>query len=89
VRTVGTLPVPIARITFNQQTRCYGFAFNFAGLWVHHAIETMESFESALRWADPWNGRIWEEPSAANESAVLVSTRRQQYFRRDTPVLLR
>ena len=27
--TFALLPVPIARITFDQQKRCYGFAVNF------------------------------------------------------------
>jgi hypothetical protein len=38
---------------------------------VHHRIEW------ALRWADPWNERIWEVPSDADESAVLLSTRKK------------
>jgi len=46
-------------------------------LRVHHAIETMESVEDAMRWADPWGERIWEEASDADESAVLVSTRKR------------
>jgi hypothetical protein len=80
VRTTGTLrplPVPISRITFNPETRCYGFAFNFPGRRVHHAIETMEFLERAMRWADPWNERIWEEPSDADEGALLISRRKR------------
>jgi len=37
----------------------------------------MESVEDAMRWADPWGERIWEEASDADESAVLVSTRKR------------
>ena len=80
VRGASTLPlslVPIGRITFNPETRCYGFAFNFPNRRVHHAIETMESVEWALQRADPWNERIWEEPSDADEAALLISTRKK------------
>jgi len=80
VRSAGTLPllpVPIGKITFNPETRCYDFAFNFPGRRVHHAIETMDSIEGAKRWADPWNERIWEEPSDADETALLISTRKK------------
>jgi len=80
VRTAGTLPrppVPIGRITFNPETRWYGFTFNFPGLRVHRCIDTFESVERALGWADPWNERIWEEPSDADETAVLISTQKK------------
>ena len=70
---VLALPVPTAKITFNPETRCYGFAFNFPGQPIHHRIDSFDTVESALRWADPWNERIWQEPSDADESAVLVS----------------
>jgi hypothetical protein len=40
---------------------------------VHHEIDTFRTLEHAMRWADPWGERIWEEPSDADESAVLVS----------------
>ena len=75
VRTIGT--VPIGKITFNPETRCYGFTFNFPGRRVHWEIETMESVKDALRWADPWGERIWEETSDADETAVLISTRKK------------
>jgi hypothetical protein len=58
VRIVGTLPTPIARITFDSGTRCYGFAFNFAGRPAHHKIDSFDTLERALRWADPWNERV-------------------------------
>jgi hypothetical protein len=56
-----------------EVTRCYGFAFNFAGRPVHHRIDTFDTLEWALRWADPWQERIWEEASDADESSILVS----------------
>jgi hypothetical protein len=70
-------PVPISRITFNPQTRCYGCAFNFEGRPVHHQIDTFEPLEWAKRWADPWQERVWEEASDADDSAVLISTRKK------------
>jgi hypothetical protein len=79
VRTAGTQSplVPIGRITFDPQTRYYGFSFHFEGLRVHHKIDTFETLEHAMRWADPWGERIWEEPSNADEIAVLVSRRKK------------
>jgi len=67
-------PVPIARIAFNPETRCYGFTFRFQDRPVHYAIDTFTTLEWAKRWADPWNERIWEETSDADESALLIST---------------
>lgn len=66
-------PVPIGKITFNPQTQYYGFAFHFEGHRVHHSIDTFRTPEDAMRWADPWNERVWEEPSDADESALLIS----------------
>jgi hypothetical protein len=77
VRIVGTLPIPIARITFDPGTRCYGVAFNFEGRPVHHRIDTFDTLDWALRWADPWQERIWEEASDADETAVLISMRKR------------
>ena len=80
MRATGTLPpftVPVSRIYFDPETRCYGFTFNYPGLRVHHCIDTFESVERALRWADPWDERIWEEPSDADETALLISTRKK------------
>lgn len=71
--TLPTLPVPICRIIFDPQTRCYAFAFNFEGQRVHHTISTFDSIEQVKRWADPWAERIWEEPSDADELTLLVS----------------
>jgi len=42
---------------------------------VHRRIDTFDTIEWALRWADPWNERIWEEPSDAG--AVLISRRKK------------
>ena len=59
------------------QTRYYGFTFHFEGQRVHHKIDTFETLELAMRWADRWGERIWEEPSDADESAVLMSRRKR------------
>ncbi len=40
---------------------------------MHYRIDTFDILEWALHWADPWQERIWEEPSDTDESAVLVS----------------
>jgi hypothetical protein len=71
------LSVTIGKITFNPQTRYSGFTFHFEGHRVHHKIETFETLKHAMRWADPWSERIWEQPSDADESAVLISTRKK------------
>lgn len=57
--------------------RYYGFTFNFEGLRVHHKIDTFETLEHAMRWADPWNERVWEETSDADESTLLISRRKR------------
>ena len=74
--TLAPPVVPIGKITFNPETGYYGFTFHFEGQRVHHQIDTFDSKESAKRWADPWDERIWEEPSDADETAVLISTRK-------------
>jgi hypothetical protein len=73
----ATLLVPICKITCEPQTRFYGFTFHFEGHPIHHRIDTFETLELAMRWADPWSERVWEEASDADESAVLVSRRKK------------
>jgi hypothetical protein len=67
-------PTPIGKIFFDRDSGCYGFEFHFSGGHVHHCIDTFESIEHALNWADPHRERIWSEASDADESAVLIST---------------
>jgi hypothetical protein len=38
-------------------------------------MQVFESLERALAWIDPWNERVWEQPSDADESCLLVSRR--------------
>ncbi len=38
---------------------------------VHHRIDTFDTLEWALRWADPWQERIWEEAGDADETGRL------------------
>ena len=44
---------------------------------MHHRLDTFDTLEWALRWADPWSERIGEEPSDAGETAVWISIRRR------------
>jgi hypothetical protein len=46
-------------------------------LTILHRIDTFDTLEWAKRWADPWDERIWEGPSDADETAVLISTRKK------------
>jgi hypothetical protein len=41
----------------------------------HCVIDTFESLEAVMRWADPWRERGWEEASDADEDRVDVSAR--------------
>ena len=80
VRSAGTLTqslVPIGKIVFNPETGYYGFTVHFEGQRVHHQIDTFHPIESAKRWADPWDKRIWEEPSDDDETSPLISTRKK------------
>ncbi len=40
---------------------------------MHHKIDTFSSVDDALGWCDPHREHIWEEPSDADESKLLVS----------------
>jgi hypothetical protein len=53
--------------------RCYGFSTRLPGVRPHWMIDTFTSLEDVMRWVDPWRGRVWEEPSDADESRILVS----------------
>jgi hypothetical protein len=66
-------PVPEISITFDPAARCYGFSVRLPGMRPHPAIDTFESLEDVMRWADPWRERVWEEPSEADETRILVS----------------
>jgi hypothetical protein len=65
--------VPVATLTYDPKTKYYGFSFRFEGRSLHHAIASFKTIDDAKTWADPWGERIWEEPSDADESALLVS----------------
>lgn len=66
-------PVPEISITFDPATRCYGFSTRLPGMRPHWAIDTFESLEAVMHWADPWKERVWEEPSEGDDSRILVS----------------
>jgi hypothetical protein len=53
---------------------------------VHHCTDTFESVERAFSWADPWNERVWEEPSDTDETALLISTRKKPGALGSSPV---
>ena len=66
-------PVHEISITFDPGTRCYGFSTRLPGMRPQWAIDTFESLDDVMRWADPWRERVWEEPSEADDSRMLVS----------------
>ena len=70
-------PVPEISITFDPATRCYGFSTRLPGVRPHWAIDTFASLEDVMRWVDPWRERAWEEPGEAEETRILVSTRKK------------
>ena len=66
-------PVPIATIFQNPATGSFGVSFHLEGRQSHYVLDTHLTLDDALRAADPHNERIWEEPSDADESRLLVS----------------
>lgn len=40
---------------------------------MRHMIDTFKSIDDALGWCGPHRERIWEEPSNAGESKLLIS----------------
>jgi hypothetical protein len=71
-----TLAAQIPNLPFNPQTGYYSFASQMKAA-IHQAIDTLRTLEDAKRWADPWDERIWEDPSDADESGLLVSRRKK------------
>ena len=72
-------PVPEISITFDPATRCYGFSTRLPGLRPHWTIDTFTSLEDVMRWVDPWTERVWEEPSEADDSRILVSREKSSW----------
>lgn len=69
-----TYPVPLARLTFDPQTGCYGFDFRFEGRRVHESMSSFPSLEWEKRWADPWNElRLGRGLRTHTVSSVLAS----------------
>jgi hypothetical protein len=66
-------PIPECVITFNPETRLYAFTMSFPGKPPHHQMDVFYSVKDVLEWVDPHNERVWEEPSDADESRLLVS----------------
>jgi len=68
-------PVPECRVSFNPATGCYGFAFQFAGKPPHHRMDVFKSIGDLLAWVDSHKEMVWEEPSDADESCLMISRR--------------
>ena len=67
-------PIPQAAITFNPETRMYGFSVWMLGKRPHYEMQgVFDSLENARNWLDPQRERIWEEPLPATEGVVAVS----------------
>jgi hypothetical protein len=66
-------PVPIATIFQCPATDWFGVSYHFEGCQPHYVLDTHLMLDDALRAADPHNERIWEDPSDADESKLLVS----------------
>jgi len=52
-------PTPEISITYDPATRCYGFSTRLPGMRPHWTIDTFESLQAVMRWADPWRERVW------------------------------
>jgi hypothetical protein len=70
-------PIPEISITFDPAMCCYGFSTRLPGMRPHWKIDTFDSLEAVMLWADPWRERVWEEPSDADESRILISRERK------------
>jgi hypothetical protein len=65
--------IPETTIFYNPATGYYGFSTRFPGRHPHHSIVSFDSVDAVLRWCDPHREHIWEEPSDADESKLLIS----------------
>jgi hypothetical protein len=66
-------PVPECTLFYDAATGMYGFSFRFAGGKPHFVMGTFRTLEDAKTSADPHSEMVWEEPSDADESKLLVS----------------
>ena len=66
-------PSPVCRIFHDPDTQQYGFVVNHPGQRPHWEMNVFETMERAMQYVDPHGERIWEEPSDADESCVLIS----------------
>jgi hypothetical protein len=64
--------IPQKTITYNSAIGMYGFSVRFPGRPAHYEMQTFTSLENVLAWTDPQKEHIWEEPSTADESKLLV-----------------
>jgi hypothetical protein len=66
-------PIPECRILFHAETGAYGFECSFPGKRPHYVMDTFISVKNALAWIDSHRERVWEEPSDADETCLLIS----------------
>jgi hypothetical protein len=66
-------PTPECIVRYNSETRLFAFEVRFAGQRPHYAIDVFEWLDMLMRWIDPHNERVWEEPSDADEIKILIS----------------
>jgi hypothetical protein len=64
--------MPLAALTYNRQTGCYGFRVWFDGRPPHYVMEVFGSREPAQDWLDPHREYVWEEEPSP-DGLVLVS----------------
>jgi hypothetical protein len=66
-------PVPDCTLFYDAATGMYAFSFRFACRKPHYVMDTFRTLEDAKLCADPHGERVWEEPSDADETKLLVS----------------
>jgi hypothetical protein len=67
--------MPLAALTYNRQTGCYGFRVWFDGRPPHYVMEVFGSRERAQDWLDPHREYVWEE-EPSQDGLVLAVARR-------------
>lgn len=55
------------------ETGYFGYAFQFAGQRPHSRMAWCKTFQDALDACDPHREHVWEEPSDADETVLLIS----------------
>jgi hypothetical protein len=66
-------PAVVTTVFYVPETLRFGFRCAFEGRPPHYVIATCLTMQDALDHCDPHRDCVWEEPSDANENALLVS----------------